>query len=286
MLLFCLLAPLLDVCSKLAAQAGIPVGQITLARFAVQGAMMLPVVLMLGLGLRLDLRSLGFVFLRAAFLVISTFSFIAGIAVMPLADALAIAFVEPFILLILGYFLFGDHIGPRRILACVLGFGGAILVIQPSIQAFGLTALWPLGTAVSFAFYMLVTRAMSGWMNPVVMQYHTSWAGLVILAPILIAYADGPVAQLMWVNPNALEWLWLVGVGFWACLAHMCMTFALKFAPASTLAPLHYLEIALAVLLGYLVFADLPNLMTFLGIGIIIGSGLFMIWHERSIARG
>ena len=281
MLAFCALAPLLDVCSKLAAEGGIPVGQITAARFLVQCGLMLPVAWVMGLTLRLAGRALALVTLRAALLVFSTFSFVSGIAVMPLADALAIAFVEPFILLILGYFLFGDQVGPRRIAACVVGFGGALLVIQPSLQAFGLIALWPLGTAFSFAFYMLVTRRVSTMMHPVAMQVHTSWTGLLICLPILLAMNDGPVRDLDSVMPQGWQWLWLFGVGFWAAVSHMCMTQALAWAPAATLAPLHYFEIVVAVLLGYLIFSDLPNRLTIAGIAIIVGSGLYIIHRER-----
>lgn len=281
MLAFCALAPLLDVCSKLAAEGGIPVGQITAARFVVQCGLMLPVAWVMGLTLRLAGRALALVTLRAALLVFSTFSFVSGIAVMPLADALAIAFVEPFILLILGYFLFGDQVGPRRIAACVVGFGGALLVIQPSLQAFGLIALWPLGTAFSFAFYMLVTRRVSTMMHPVAMQLHTSWTGLLICLPILLAMNDGPIRDLDSVMPQGWQWLWLFGVGFWAAVSHMCMTQALAWAPAATLAPLHYFEIVVAVLLGYLIFDDLPNRLTIAGIVIIVGSGLYIIHRER-----
>ncbi|NGM46469.1 DMT family transporter [Rhodobacter sp. SGA-6-6] len=281
MLAFCVLAPLLDVCSKLAAEGGIPVGQVTAARFLVQCALMLPVAWIMGLSLRLAGRALALVTLRAALLVFSTFSFVSGIAVMPLADALAIAFVEPFILLILGYFLFGDQVGPRRIAACVVGFGGALLVIQPSLQAFGLIALWPLGTAFSFAFYMLVTRRVSTMMHPVVMQVHTSWTGILICLPILLAMNDGPIPDLDSVMPQGWQWLWLFGVGFWAAVSHMCMTQALAWAPAATLAPLHYFEIVVAVLLGFLIFGDLPNSLTIAGIVIIVGSGLYIIHRER-----
>lgn len=281
MLAFCVLAPLLDVCSKLAAEGGIPVGQVTAARFLVQCALMLPVAWIMGLSLRLAGRALALVTLRAALLVFSTFSFVSGIAVMPLADALAIAFVEPFILLILGYFLFGDQVGPRRIAACVVGFGGALLVIQPSLQAFGLIALWPLGTAFSFAFYMLVTRRVSTMMHPVAMQVHTSWTGILICLPILLAMNDGPIPDLDSVMPQGWQWLWLFGVGFWAAVSHMCMTQALAWAPAATLAPLHYFEIVVAVLLGFLIFGDLPNSLTIAGIVIIVGSGLYIIHRER-----
>jgi drug/metabolite transporter (DMT)-like permease len=281
MLAFCVLAPLLDVCAKLAAEGGIPVGQITTARFLVQCLIMVPVCLAMGVSLRLAAPALRLVTLRAALLVFSTFAFVSGVRVMPLADTLAIVFVEPFILLLLGWLLFGDEVGPRRIGACVVGFFGALLVIQPSLQVFGLVALWPLGTAFSFAFYMLVTRRLATVMHPVAMQAHTSWTGLLICLPILLLMNDGPVPDLDMIMPHGWLWLWLVGVGFWAAVSHMCMTYALAWAPAATLAPLHYFEIVMAVLFGYLIFDDLPNRMTIMGIVIIVASGLYMVHRER-----
>ncbi len=285
MLMFCLLAPLLDVAAKLAAEGGVPVGQITTARFVVQGALMLPVILAMGLTLRLPRRALGFILLRAVFLILSTFSFVSGIAVMPVADALAIAFVEPFIVLILGSLIFGDHVGPRRIAASAVGFGGALLVIQPSLAAFGWVALWPLGTAFFFAFYMLVTRAISAYMHPVSMQFHTSWTGLLLCLPVMLL-ADGTGwPEFDPIMPQGILWLWLFGVGFWAAVSHMCMTYALKYAPSATLAPLHYSEIVVAVALGYAVFGDFPNAMSWAGIAVIVSSGLYIIHRERLAAR-
>ena len=285
MLLFCLIAPLLDVSAKLAAEGGIPVGQITTARFLLQGAFTLPAVLLMGLTLHFTPRAFRFIALRALFLVLSTYSFISGIAVMPVADALAIVFVEPFILLILGSLIFGDQVGPRRIAACAVGFFGAMFVIQPSLATFGLVALWPLGTAFFFAFYMLITRAMSSFMHPVTMQFHTAWAGFLICLPVLsLAQGTGrPTLAPIW--PSGLNWLWLVGVGFWASVSHMAMTYALKYAPSATLAPLHYSEIVVAVALGYLVFGDFPNPLTWAGIAIIVASGLYIIHRERLTAR-
>jgi drug/metabolite transporter (DMT)-like permease len=285
MLAFCVIAPLLDVAAKLAAEAGIPVGQVTAARFVVQTALMLPVILIMRLPLALDTRALGYTTLRALFLLVSTFAFVSGIQVMPIADALAIVFVEPFILLILGSFLFGDQVGPRRIAACAVGFVGAMFVIQPSLAAFGLVALWPLATAFLFAFYMLVTRAISAWMHPVAMQFHTSWTGLLLCLPVMV-FADGSgITALDPIWPAGWNWLWLFGVGFWAAVSHMCMTYALKFAPSATLAPLHYFEIVTAVILGYLIFGDFPNRLTWIGIAIIVSSGLYIIHRERLAAK-
>ncbi len=284
MLAFCAIAPLLDVASKLAAQT-IPVGQITGARFVIQGVLMLPVVLLMRLPFGMSRRALGLTVIRTVFLILSTYSFVAAIQFMPIADALAIVFIEPFIILILGHFLFGDEVGPRRIWASVVGFGGSLMVIQPSLVAFGPVALFPLGTALFFALYMLVTRQLSGEMHPVVMQFQTSLIGSLICVPLLWLFDGSGIVELDPVMPQGWAWLWLFGVGFWAAVSHMCMTYALKFAPSATLAPLHYLELVSAVILGYLVFGDFPNLLTWTGIAVIVASGLYIIHRERLSAR-
>lgn len=283
MLAFCALAPLLDVSSKLAT-ATIPVGQITTARFIVQAALMLPVVLAMRLSLAVPPRIAARLLLRAVLLILSTYSFVAAVSFMAIADALAIAFVEPFILLIMGHFLFGDQVGPRRIAACAVGFLGALLVIQPSLAAFGLRALWPLGTAFCFAFYMLSTRSISAHVHPVAMQLHTAVAGVAVLLPVLLLM-DGSGTSFDAVMPQGWAWLWLFGMGFWATVSHMCMTYALKFAPAATLGPLHYSEIVVSVTLGYLVFGDFPNAIAWTGIALIVASGLYIIHRERVTAR-
>ena len=285
MLAFCVIAPLLDVGAKLAAENGVPVGQVTTARFVVQTALMLPVVLLMRLSMALSIKALVYTTFRALLLLVSTFAFVSGIQVMPIADALAIVFVEPFILLILGSLIFGDQVGPRRIAACAVGFVGVLLVIQPSLAAFGLVALWPLATAVLFALYMLVTRAISVWMHPVTMQFHTSWTGLLLCLPVMLLADGSGIVPLDPIWPTGWNWLWLFMVGFWAAVSHMCMTYALKFAPSATLAPLHYFEIVTAVILGYLIFDDFPNAMTFAGIAVIVASGLYIIHRERLAAR-
>ena len=285
MVAFCAIAPLIDVAAKLAA-ATIPVGQITAARFAGQAVLMLPVVLAMRLPLSLDRRGLGLTVLRAVLLMASTYTFVSAIAVMPLADALAIVFVEPFILLLLGWAVFGEAVGPRRIGACVVGFVGALLVIQPSFAAFGLAVLWPLGTAVLFAAYMMVTRAQSRSAHPVTMQFHTAWTGFLICAAILWAAEGSGLAELDPVWPQGLALLWLAGVGAAATVSHMAITYALTFAPSATLAPLHYLELVVSVTLGYLVFGDFPVPIAWVGIAVIAASGLFIIHRERVTARG
>ena len=131
----------------------------------------------------------------------------------------------------------------------------------------------------------MVTRSLSRQMHPITLQFHTGTFASLLCLPML-AFGQGAgfeFLELVW--PNGVSWLWLLGVGFFATLSHMMMTYALSLAPSSTLAPLQYLELPVATLLGYLVFNDFPNSISLAGIAIIIGSGLYMIHRERVTAR-
>ena len=283
MLGFCLTAPLLDVAAKLASSS-VPVGQITAARFIVQCALMAPFIASLGLSLHVARGQWLPLISRALLLLFATFCFITAIRVMPLADALAIVFVAPFIVLLFGKFYLGEDVGPRRIGACMVGFVGVLFVIQPSFAAFGVVALIPLGTAVAFAFYILVTRGLSRRMHPVALQFHTGLIASLFCTPILLL-AQGTGSDLfdpVW--PTGIAWLWLFGAGFFATVSHMMMTYALSLAPSATLAPLQYFELPVATVFGYLVFHDFPNALSLMGIAIIIGAGLYMIHRERITA--
>ena len=283
MLGFLATAPWIDAFSKLAAQT-LPVGQVTAARFLVQAALTLPLALAAGEGLGLPRGAVGAVVLRGFCLFLSTFAFVSAVDVMPLADALAIVFVMPFLLLLLGRWWFGDAVGPRRILACLVGFGGSLLVIQPSFAAFGAVALWPLVTALSFAVYMLVTRGLAGRMRPGPMQLHTSLAALLFcLPPLVLGEGTGSATwDAAW--PGGREALLLIGVGVASTVSHLAMTWALRFAPSATLAPLNYLELVVTVTLGYAIFGDFPDALTWVGIAVIAGSGLAVVALERASA--
>lgn len=283
MIAFCVIAPLIDVASKLAAQ-GVPVGVIVLGRGIVQAALMLPVVLLMQLPLRLTRRTFWLATLRALMLVASTYCFVAAVRVMPIADALAIVFVEPFVILLIGRLALGEQVGPRRLAACVVGFLGSLFVIQPSFAAFGAVALFPLGTALTFALYMLVTRHLSRDVHPVAMQFHTAAIAAVLCLPLLGLGTALGAAPISFELPQGIFWLWVFCVGLASTVSHMAITYALKFAPSSTLAPLHYLEIVTATLLGYIFFSDFPNALTFTGIAIIVASGLYVIYRERRVA--
>ena len=284
MLGFCAVAPLIDVAAKMAAQS-VTITQVTLLRMLVQAALMLPVVWWLGQSLKLAPRLHWLMVARALMLLGSTYTFVGAVAVMPIADALAIVFVEPFILLALGALLFGEQVGPRRIAASVIGFLGVLLVIQPNFAVFGAVALLPLGTAVFFAVYMLLTRRITREVPPEAMQAQTALYGAVLMLPVVgLGHALG-WEPLMVGAAAPVVWMQLIAVGLAATVAHLLITYALRYAPAATLAPLHYLEIVTAVAFGWLFFADWPNLLSWAGIAVITGAGLYIIARERHLAR-
>ena len=103
--------------------------------------------------------------------------------------------------------------------------------------------------------------------------------------PILVAAHGLEIPSLAPVMPQGIFWLWLFGVGLWASISHMMMSFALKFAPSATLAPLHYLEIVTALILGYVIFSDFPNTLALVGTAIIVASGLYVFHREQVLER-
>lgn len=281
---FALVAPGMDALAKLSA-ATIPVGQILAFRFGVQMGLLVPLALVLGVWVRQSMAEIGTHFLRAGLILLATGAFFTALKVMPIADAIAIFFVEPFILTLFGAVFLGESIGWRRLLACGIGFCGALIVIRPSFSEFGLVALLPLLTAVSFALYMILTRRVARRMHPVALQGWTALAAFAIILPVLLMFNDSDVAVFDPVMPQGMVWIFLLGVGITASASHLMISGALRYAPAATIAPLQYLEIVTASILGYLIFADLPDAQTLLGIAIIMASGIFVILRERRDQR-
>lgn len=281
---FALIAPMMDACAKLIGDA-VAVGQIAATRFLAQAVLLFPLAMAFGWMHRPGAPEAGLHLVRAALILVATGFFFAALGAMPIADAIAIFFVEPFILTLLGGLLLGEPIGPRRYIACAIGFAGALLIIQPSFRSVGPIALFPVVTALCFALYMILTRRMATRMHPITLQAYTGLAALVLAVPVLWAFDGSGVAPLDPSWPEMRELWLLAGVGLIATLSHVCISFALALAPASLLAPIQYLEIVSATVLGYVIFADLPGAPAFAGIALIVASGLYVFLRERHLER-
>ena len=283
---FCMVAPLGDATAKVLGQPDYaqPVFQVLVVRFALQALFLIPLAMATGRSLRLTPRENKLVLARTVLHIMGVGLMFTSLRFLPLAETVAIAFVMPFILLLLGWFFMNEEVGWRRLAACAVGFVGTLFVIQPSFAAVGWPALLPVGVAVTFAIFMLVTRAVAKTADPIAMQGVSGAMAMVILAPFI-------VTGLIWESPfspaaipTAALPLYLM-LGIMGSFGHLLMTWSLRYAPSATLAPMQYLEIPFATIIGLVIFGDLPNGMAAIGIAITVGAGLYVILRERAIAR-
>ncbi len=280
MLGFIIIGPLIDIFAKLATQA-IPVGQIALIRFALQSMFLVPVVMILGRWQRPARSDIGLYFLRG-FLILASTAFIVGaVKFMPVADAIAIVFVEPLFLTLLGKFILKEDIGWRRMVASFVGFIGCMFVVQPSFAAFGWVALLPLGTAVCFGFYLLLTRSMTQRIDPLVLQTNTGLAAFILALPVILLFQGTGNPVFDPVMPEGRFIWFLLCVGLAATVSHIFLSYAIRITPTAVIAPMQYLEIVTAAILGYFIFGDILNGLALVGAIIIVGSGLYVFWRER-----
>lgn len=284
MLGFCIVAPMGDAVAKLLGQS-IPLGQLLFVRFLVQVVLLIPLVWLTNRAWRMRGRILGLTFARTLLHIIGIGAMFTALQYLPLADAVAIAFVMPFIMLLLGKFFLNEEVGARRLMACVVGFVGTLLVIQPSFAEIGWPALWPLVVAVVFSLFMLVTRQIAKDTDPVGLQAVSGVMAIAIMGPVLLFSQDSEIGALLVVIPDGMESLLLVAIGVFGTAAHLLMTWSLRYAPSATLAPMQYLEIPVATFFGWLIFRDLPNELASVGILITIAAGLYIILRERAEAQ-
>ena len=282
---FCILAPMGDALAKLLGET-IPLGQLLLTRFGVQTAVLVPLALLTGRTLLMSGRVLRLTVLRSVLHIIGIGAMFSSLRFLPLADAVAIAFVMPFIMLLLGKYVLDEEVGMRRLLACVVGFIGTLFVIQPSFAAVGAPALLPLVVAVVFALFMLVTRQVAKHADPISLQAVSGVVASFILAALYLIPGTEVIEQFQFVTPQGTDvWSMLVAIGLLGTFAHLVMTWRLRFAPSATVAPIQYLEIPIATMVGFAVFGDWPNSLAMLGICITMAAGLYILMRERNMAK-
>ena len=284
MIVFTIIAPGIDVLAKIATET-LPPAQISMARFVAQFVTLMPIVIWRRELRRLTARKLALHALRGISVAVSTIFFISAIALMPVADAIAIFFVGPLFLTLLGGLVLGEKVGWRRYTACAVGFVGALIVIRPSFAELGPAAFLPVASAATFILYLLPTRFMSASESVPSMQALAALFGLAFVALVLALGEGSGSAVFDPVWPDRKDWGMLAIIGVLTTISHLFLIYAFSRANASLLAPLQYLEIVSATLFGYMVFSDLPDATRALGIGIVIGSGLYIIWRERLTAR-
>jgi S-adenosylmethionine uptake transporter len=272
-----LIVPVIDALAK-HLSATIPAVEIAWLRFVVGTMLLVPFVVGRNGLACLRLPRLWLHFLRGAGIAGATAFFFAALAFMPLADVAAIFFVEPLILTLFCAIFLGERIGIRRISAVLVGFGGAMLIIRPGFSEFGAVALLPLGAAVCFAVYMTITKILSNATDPWTLQALANVSGMVTLGIVVLVYEPTRVSLVL---PNLLEAAQIMAIGCIALCCHTLIILALKRVSAAIIAPFQYLEIIGATFWGYLFFSEFPDSLTWLGIAIIVASGIFIFHREH-----
>jgi drug/metabolite transporter (DMT)-like permease len=212
--------------------------------------------------------------IRGLLLFCANILFFYSISIISLAKAITLAFIAPLIVTALSPFLLGEKVGYKRWAAVITGFIGSLIVIRPGFVELNLASIAALGTGVLYGFYLIITRKLHDSDNPLLTLLLTGIVGAVLGSLIM---------PTVWVSPTITEWYMMFAIGFFASLGHLFIILSLRYADASKLAPFGYFEIVTSIIIGYYFFNHFPDSWTFLGLFIIISSGIYIFRREHKI---
>jgi len=218
----------------------------------------------------------GLQLLRGLFLFSATCCNFVAVRHLQLAETGAINFAIPLLVAAFAVPVLGERIGPRRWAAIVVGFLGVLLVVRPTPALFQPVALLSLASASFAAAYTLTTRLVAQ-----VDDHETSNAFAALVGAVLTT----PFVPLVWQTPEGIAWLPVVLVGSFGAIGHYLLVAAHQHASAPILAPFWYTQIVPMLILGYLVFGDVPDGLTVTGAAVVLASGLYVWWRERVTKR-
>ena len=254
-----------------------PVPGIVWARYVINLAMLLAWFALRGELKRVRTARPGIQLARGFLLASATFLYFTSLSVLPLADAAAIGFVLPLFIAVLAVPMLGERLDLSRGMAILAGLAGALLIVRPGSSIFTWYALLPVGMAMCNALYQILTRKVASVEHPL-----TSLVWGAIVGAVLLSAA----APFYWQPPDrASHWALLGLIGLLASIGHYLLIRAYEFAGATLLAPFTYTMMIWAVLLGYLVFGQLPDGWSVAGMAVILFSGLFLVGRHRLTVR-
>ena len=214
--------------------------------------------------------------IRGFVLAFSTLCFFYAISIISLPKALTLAFVAPITCTAFSPIFLKEKVGFRRWSAVLIGFFGALIVIRPGFIEVNLATLAAVSCGICYGFYFIITRKLSSSDNSLLTLLFTSLVGLTIISLLVPS---------VWVKPSTNEWILMALIGLIAAVAHLFLILSLKYADASKLAPIGYTEIITNILISYYFFHELPDNWTYLGLFIIIFSGLYIFRREYLLTR-
>ncbi|MCW5749429.1 MAG: DMT family transporter [Alphaproteobacteria bacterium] len=209
---------------------------------------------------------------RSLLLLASTAMFFTAVKDIPLAKAASISFTAPLIVALLALPILGERIGPARLTAVLIGFGGVLIVIRPGSELFQWASLLIVGSSSCYALYQIFTRKVAGHDAPETSVVYSALIGTLITSFIV---------PFVWTTP--VTWrdgLIMASLGVFGGLGHYCVARSMTYAAANIVSPFQYFQMVGSVVVGYVLQSHLPDGYTWLGAAIIIGSGLYIGWAE------
>jgi drug/metabolite transporter (DMT)-like permease len=245
---------------------------ISWARYAVACAVVLPLALMRFGASPFPSTQIGAHVLRTLFLIASMTLYFMAVARIPMATAISAFFVGPIVAMALAVIFLGEPLTMRKVVSLGLGVAGTLIIVRPGEEAIDAGLLLALGSGALFALYMIATRQASQHTDPIKTLAFQCAVGAVLLVP---------QAVWTWSTPAGNE-LWLfAALGLLSAVSHIMSITAFRYAQASTLAPIVYLELLGSVLIGYLAFGDVPGATVWLGAGAIVLAGVILLQRKR-----
>lgn len=249
----------------------------------------------------LKTRRPGLHIIRGLLIVAANMSYFAALAALPLADATALFFAAPLFITLLSIPVLGEKVGVMRLSAVIVGFIGVVIMQRPwadadNLDASRLVYLLPVFAALTYAMTQLMTRKLGVDSKASALSVYIHATFVVVSLGFFIVVGDGryaasftdPSLQFLlraWVWPDPADWWVIFGLGANAAIIGYCLSQAYRLADAATVAPFEYLGLPLAVFWGWIIFADLPLLEVWLGMGLILASGIFVFLREKQKAR-
>ena len=274
-LLAWVMLPIMDGFAKYLS-SDLPVLQITWARYFFTVAFTLPIMFFFFRKNFVWTDKPKLQLIRGLILLTANVCFFYSISIISLAKALTLAFIAPLIVTAFSPIFLGEKVGFRRWSAVIIGFIGSMVVIRPGFVEINLASLAALGTGVMYGFYLIITRKLSSSDNPLLTLLLTGVVGAIIISFVM---------PFVWIKPTLNQWSMMAAIGIFACVGHLFIILSLKYADASKLAPFSYFEIVTNIIIGYYFFSDFPDKWTFLGLFIIILSGIYISRRENIVKR-
>ena len=230
---------------------------------------------------------------RGLFLFISYTTYFMGLSALLLAEAASIRFSAPLTITALSVLMLGEKVGPRRWTALIVGFCGVLFIVQPGTANFNLGSVFVFIATVFYALALMLTRRLKNHDSSATMAYYSTLVYLVsafILAPLALLVGEMPDAHpsiaflfRAWSWPPLFDLLVMLGLGFVWAAGMFLVAKAYSLALASVAAPFEYVTLPINVMWGYLIWAEIPTLATWIGAFLTLGSGLFILWRETQL---